>query len=356
MSEILIRQGDGTWREPIPIGYALEAELQMILAEHPELIPGVDAEAQTCREFHSGAGPADLIIVDSDGEITVVECKLAANPQIRREIIGQMFDYASALWKMDIDDFASRWRDRTKNSLFREDSDEGPALKSRVATNLSDGRFRIVLAVDAINPELKRIVEYLNAMSGPATSIIAVSYSRMKDQETEILMPRIYGEELAEAKSAPHAGRQTTWTVDAYRSWLAYNSPSSLDKFNHFLTHATAAGLSFQGSTTIAPTGTFGIYDRDKTRLGTVSLISYTNKNTSVELDFYRASRLEPQQLAAIAGLSTLPARIAAIPGMEGAGNLMSSTGFANRKNTPLSELPDESIRQLVEELATLSL
>ncbi|MBG0741387.1 hypothetical protein IV500_18655 [Paeniglutamicibacter antarcticus] len=200
------------------------------------------------------------------------------------------------------------------------------------------------------------MVEYLNAMSGPATSIIAVSYSRMKDQGTEILMPRIYGEELAEAKSAPHAGRQTTWSVDTYRSWLASNSPSSLDKFEHFLAHAAAAGLSFHGSTTIVPTGTFGIFDRDNTRLGTVSLISYTSKNTSLELDFYRASRLEPQQVAAIAGLSSLPARIAAIPGMEEAGILMSSSGFANRKNTLLSELTDESIRQLVEVLAALRL
>lgn len=354
MSEILIRRGDGTWREPLNVGYALEAELQKILAEYPELIPGVSAGAQTCREFRSGAGPADIIVVDTAGELTVVECKLAADPQIRREIIGQMFDYASALWKMDIDDFASRWRARTIVPLFPEDSNDALSLRQQVRSNLEDGRFRIVLAVDAINPELKRMVEYLNAMSGPATSIIAVAYTRLKDHETEILMPQIYGQELAETKATANTRPRTTWNLDTYRSWLASHAPSMLDKFNHFIDYATASGLSFLGSTTISPTGKFEIYDRDNTLLGTVSLITYTDDNTSIELDFYRLSRMDPQRLAAIPGLASFPTRITQIPGMEEAGQLMSAAGFANRKNTPLAELPKESIQQLIEVLTDL--
>ena len=356
MSEILIRQVDGTWREPVSVGYALEADLQVILAEHPELIPGVSAEAQTCREFHSGAGPADIVVVDTEGYVTLVECKLAANPQIRREIVGQMFDYASALWRLNIDDFASRWQSRTKDSLFSDDSDVAATLRNQVANNLREGRFRIVLAVDAINPDLKRMVEYLNAMSGPATSIIAVAYARMKDQGTEILIPRIYGEELAEAKEAPGGRRKTTWSLDAYRSWLTTNSPSNRDKFNQFITQAAASGFSYNASTTIDPTCTFGIFSQDNTRLGTVSLLSYTGVNTSVELNFYRVAGMDPQQRALITALSGFPSRIAAIPGMEQVGELMSATNFANRKNTPLSALPEESIKQLIEVPASLTI
>ncbi|MCQ9163992.1 hypothetical protein [Arthrobacter sp. STN4] len=223
-----------------------------------------------------------------------------------------------------------------------------------MANNLSDGRFRIVLAVDAINPDLKRMVEYLNAMSGPATSIIAVAYARLSDQETDILMPRIYGEELAEAKSAADAGRKPTWTIESFRSWLGTNSPSNLEKFNHFTAQAAASGLTFHGSTSISPTATFAILAPDNTRLGTLSLIAYTGQNTSVELDFYGVSRMEPQQRATIAGLSELPATVAGIPGMERVGERLSATVFANRKNTPLTELPDESIQQLIGVLAAL--
>lgn len=59
-----------------------------------------------------------------------------------------------------------------------------------------------MLAVDEINPELKRMVEYLNAMSGPETSVIAVEYTRLFSNDVEVLMPRVYGQELAEAKVA----------------------------------------------------------------------------------------------------------------------------------------------------------
>lgn len=180
MSGILIRQVDGTWLEPLDTGYALESELQEILASHPELIPGVSAAAKTCREFQSDVGPADIVVVDSMGELTLVECKLASNPQIRREVVGQMFDYASRLWKMDVEDFAAKWLARSPHSLNLDEADGEFSMRESLARNLAEGRFRIVLAVDAINPALKRMIEYLNAMAGPETSVIAVEYSRLK--------------------------------------------------------------------------------------------------------------------------------------------------------------------------------
>ena len=139
MGQLLIRQPNGTWREPEIAGYAAETELQHILADHPELIPGVGADAVACREFQSTAGPAD-VVVDADGQVTLVECKLAANPQVRREIVGQMFDYASRLWKMGIEDFDARWQTRNGKSLFLVD-DDGALLRDAVARNLAMAGF-----------------------------------------------------------------------------------------------------------------------------------------------------------------------------------------------------------------------
>ncbi|MCC9195310.1 hypothetical protein QNO08_03045 [Arthrobacter sp. zg-Y820] len=151
--------------------------------------------------------------MDSDGQVTLVESKLAGNPQIRREIVGQMFDYASRLWKMDIEDFDARWQARNGKSLFQPD-DDGALLRDAVARNLEQGRFRIVLAVDAINEPLKRMVEYLNAMSGPETSIIAVEYARLTQGSIEMLMAQTYGEELAEAKAASDSRERTVWDAE----------------------------------------------------------------------------------------------------------------------------------------------
>lgn len=63
-----------------------------------------------------------------------------------------------------------------------------------------------MLAVDAINELLKRMTEYLNAMSGPGTSIIAVEYVRLLQGTTETLSAQTYGQDLAEAKSCRSQG------------------------------------------------------------------------------------------------------------------------------------------------------
>ena len=51
----------------------------------------------------------DIVVLDSNGDITLVECKLAKNPEGRREMIGQLFDYAARLWRMGLEDFEFQW-------------------------------------------------------------------------------------------------------------------------------------------------------------------------------------------------------------------------------------------------------
>lgn len=79
--------------------------------EQPSLIPGVGTRAFAAREFHTGVGPSDVIDADADadGSVTVVECKLASNVEIRRKIVGQVLDYAARIWRMPLVDFEARW-------------------------------------------------------------------------------------------------------------------------------------------------------------------------------------------------------------------------------------------------------
>jgi hypothetical protein len=120
---VLLRHSlTGAFRVPEVSGYAKEDQLQRILFKHPELVPGVTAPAVACREFQSGAGPADVVIVGADGSLVVVECKLASNPQIRREVVGQVLDYASRLWRMPIEEFESRWSERNPTRTQRAET------------------------------------------------------------------------------------------------------------------------------------------------------------------------------------------------------------------------------------------
>ena len=204
MSGMLIRRTGEQWHEPSSTGYTNEAALQEMLAEHPSLIPGVSSGAMVCTEFESAAGSSDLVVFDPDGGLTIVECKLAANPQVRREIIGQVLDYASRKWQLSVDEFDAQWTKRTTVSLFG-DSEIGIVRRAELETVLSEGRFRIVLAVDEISDDLRRIVEYLNTITLPEVAVIAVAYRRMIDGEVEIITPAIFGQELADSKSTEGA-------------------------------------------------------------------------------------------------------------------------------------------------------
>ncbi|NVN00513.1 hypothetical protein [Arthrobacter sp. SDTb3-6] len=356
MGGILIRQGDGTWLEPLEAGYGLESELQEILASHPELIPGVSSAAKTCREFQSDVGPADIVVVDSTGELTLVECKLASNPQIRREVVGQMFDYASRLWKMDVEEFAAKWQARTSHPFILDEVDGGILLRGALARNLADGSFRIVLAVDVINPALKRMIEYLNAMAGPGTSVIAVEYSRLRQGSVEILMPHVYGQELAEAKSVRNSREVTAWDDGTYRSWLQDHDSENLERFDFFLTTALAAGLTFAGSTSVHPAGSLPILSRRNIRLGTVSFFYFSGQGTSVEINLGRMAKLSDEELPDAEARDLFLQKLRDIPVLlEVAANLKTSS-FASRKpNVPLSMFSKDAIQKAVDALGTLT-
>lgn len=354
MGQLLIRQSDGTWREPDLTGYGGEAELQQILAEHPELIPGVSADAVTCGEFQSTAGLADVVVVDGDGQVTLVECKLASNPQIRREVVGQMFDYASRLWRMGIEDFAARWQNRTGQAPFPAD-DDGLRLRDAVAENLAQGWFRIVLAVDAINEPLRRMTEYLNAMSGPDTSIIAVEYRRVTQGSLEMLMSQTYGEELAEAKAASVTRDRKVWDVETYRSWLQDNEPAPIPNFLAFIDEGAALGLEFEGSRSLTPSGGLKINDALGKRLGTVSLFHFPAQGTSVEFNLIPMSRLPATEWPASDAVEAFLTELESIPGLEAIGRNLRANRFTTRRpNVPLAALAEESIRRGLRSLEVL--
>src|SRR4051794_35475938 len=99
---MLIRPlGSGTWRSPDVTRYPDEDAIQALLAQSPELVPGIGStRLAVAREVSLSAGYVDLVVVAPDGAITLVECKLKANPEIRRHVIGQILAYAATLWEL----------------------------------------------------------------------------------------------------------------------------------------------------------------------------------------------------------------------------------------------------------------
>ena len=84
-------------------GSVSEDALQNLLFRFPETLPiaAIDATyagaVPICQELRTTAGFVDALYVNPLGQITLTEFKLWRNPQSRREVIGQILDYAKEL-------------------------------------------------------------------------------------------------------------------------------------------------------------------------------------------------------------------------------------------------------------------
>src|SRR4051794_32988278 len=120
-TQVRVRQaGEKVWRVPLVTPYDSERHFQLMIQDDPSLLPVLlDPPIVVAREFplpfsDPFGGPdttlaIDLVGVGGGGSITVVECKLADNPDMKRTIVGQLFAYATGLWRMSLASFSRQW-------------------------------------------------------------------------------------------------------------------------------------------------------------------------------------------------------------------------------------------------------
>ncbi|AHD24272.1 hypothetical protein Y013_25315 (plasmid) [Rhodococcus pyridinivorans SB3094] len=206
----------GSWSSPEMTAYTNEDHLQAIIAGAPEHVPGVPESALALRELATVAGPADVCIVDPAGEITVVECKLASNSERRRMVIGQVLDYAAAIWQSGPEAFHRQWSRQGGPDLSELDD----TARDRLDRNLEDGRIHLCLAVDLIDADLRRLVEYLNRITRDDVRVTALQLAYARHGSIEILVPSTYGGEIAHAKSQA-AHQKDSWTKESFLDAIA---------------------------------------------------------------------------------------------------------------------------------------
>jgi hypothetical protein len=81
----------------------------------------------------------------------------------------------------------------------------------RVKTNLQAGRIRMVFVADAIPPELRRIVEFLNGQMDPA-AVLAVEIKQFVGQGLKTLVPRLIGQTVeAEQRKGGSGPAERQW-------------------------------------------------------------------------------------------------------------------------------------------------
>jgi hypothetical protein len=200
--------------------YDSEALLQRLLADHPRLLAGdqIDGAAPrrwllVTREAPLGdeeGGPGrwavDHLFLDQDGVPTLVEVKRSADTRIRREVVGQLLDYAAhagVYWS------AEDVRVRFEAECGRRGRDAGEVLGDflgvgadpgrfwqLVKTNLEAGRLRLLFVADEIPARLRRVVEFLNGQMSPAEGL-AVEIRQYAGPGLATLVPRVLGQTVA---------------------------------------------------------------------------------------------------------------------------------------------------------------
>lgn len=134
-----------------------------------EIDPHIGPLISICMEIETGSGPADILYVTATGQVVLVELKLWRNPESRREVVGQILDYANNL---------TRWTFENLSAEVEMASKGGPGHLMRCVRNacpevdevafvdginrcLSTGDFLLLIVGDGIRSGAESLVSFL---------------------------------------------------------------------------------------------------------------------------------------------------------------------------------------------------
>lgn len=195
--------------------YDKEEDLQLLLARHPQLVYSVSESIPELLLVTREAGvpgdenemdsfSLDHLFLDKDGVPTLVEVKRSSDTRIRREVIGQMLDYAanaSIYWTVETirGMFLANWESSGRDpevvlSDFTKDEKQPEEFWNQVKTNLQAGKIRLIFAADMIPRRMKRVVEFLNEQMDPC-EVLALEIRQMVGEGgLQMIAPRIVGQ------------------------------------------------------------------------------------------------------------------------------------------------------------------
>ena len=209
--------------------YDSEDVLQALIARFPDLLAGDQLPGDVPRRWlligreaalpadEDGAGrwSVDHLFLDQDAVPTLVEVKRSSDTRIRREVIGQMLDYAAnAVVYWPIDALRTVFERRCETEGRDAETELGRVLGeedeetywAQAAANLKAGRIRLVFVADQIPRELRRVVEFLNEqMSAEVLAIEVKQY--LGEGGVRTLVPRVIGQTAATTPSRTGGGR-----------------------------------------------------------------------------------------------------------------------------------------------------
>jgi hypothetical protein len=214
---IFLIKNDDSLVEMNEQAYDSEGILQELLAKYPNLLAGDQIDSDVPRrwllvsqeinvpdsEGGHGRFSLDHLFLDQDAIPTLVEVKRSSDTRIRREVVGQMMDYAAngvVYWPIETIKGAfersceAEGKEPDKElEAFLESEGEVEGFWQKVKENLRVGKVRMIFVSDEIPSELKRIVEFLNEQMEPA-EVLAIEVRQYLGGGLKTLVPRVFGQ------------------------------------------------------------------------------------------------------------------------------------------------------------------
>ncbi|MBL4621975.1 MAG: hypothetical protein JKY89_06215 [Immundisolibacteraceae bacterium] len=226
-----------------------EAELQRILELNPDLIPGDQIRPEDPRRWlvvkrempvpdpASGGNrwSIDFLFVDQDGVPTFIECKRYSDTRARREVVGQMLEYAANghyYWsKEQMRTYAESTAEQKGTSLeseirrLRPDGSENiDEFFQCIEDNLREGQVRLVFFLEQSPPELKSVVDFLNRQM-ERSEVLLVEARQYEHAGLKIVSPILFGytEQARQVKRivSVSSGKRRKWDKQSFFGQVA---------------------------------------------------------------------------------------------------------------------------------------
>ena len=162
-----------------------EQWFQDFLFRYPSVLPASEIEPAfhnleaVAKELQIGAGSADLLLANIEGNVAVVEPKLFRNHEAKREVVAQTIDYASQLSGWSYAELVQAIRKAKREESTSDGDREDPLLqvmqksvqgsgfdhdefRANVARNLRLGLILLLIVGDKITEGAERMVEFIH--------------------------------------------------------------------------------------------------------------------------------------------------------------------------------------------------
>lgn len=215
-NNVFVIDESGGLRKMDLMNFPTEDEFQELIAQFPSLISGSSDEENKNKyllikremgvpESESGSArwSLDHLFIDQNAVPVLVEVKRSTDTRLRREVVGQMLDYAAngvEYWPLETIqtafDFECEQNGINSEECLREFLGENKSVENfwmTVKSNLKAGRLRMLFVADEIPNELKRIIEFLNEQMEPA-EVLGIQLKHFSNENFKAIIPSTFGQ------------------------------------------------------------------------------------------------------------------------------------------------------------------